>query len=235
MLLASRMQAVSVWSCPKSCSSIHHSILTSKAASPPYQTLIYLILPYFYDPSQHPPIKSANPWLASSPLVSISSISSKLFFPQKSLTPLTNRLLIFSTSGSSTAAKQILKYAQLCLSLISSVGANMDPGATSTRYSFEVKWTHSPCASLAGVILFQRGWEGKLRWILTGISSKHYAAVLKTRGTDHTNMPPSGHTKSKRVTLSTTLHSWSMLLRRPDLTSSFPSSKTEHMVCILRS
>ncbi len=148
---------------------IHRFILTSKVTNQP---TVHLILPNLYDPSQHPPIKPASPWLVSSPLVSISSISSKLFFPQKSFTPFTNRLLIFSTSGSSTAAKQILKYAQLRLSLISSVGANMEPGATRTRYFFEVRWTHSPCASLAGVVLFQRGWEGKLRWTLTGIRPK---------------------------------------------------------------
>ena len=59
--------------------------------------------------TQHPPIKLANSLLASSPLIPISSISSKFFLPQKSFTPLTSRLLIFSTSGSSTAAKQILK------------------------------------------------------------------------------------------------------------------------------
>lgn len=138
-------------------------------ASSPRQALVHLILTYLYDPAQHPPIRSANPSFASSSLVPISSISSKLFFPQKSFTPLTNRLLIFSTSGSSTAAKQILKYAQLRLSLISSVGANREPGATSTRYSFEAKWTHSACESLAGVVSFHRGWEGKLRWTLSGI------------------------------------------------------------------
>ena len=162
-----------------SCSSFIVSILHQRQQAylvgPPS---IYLVGPCSVSAIsvQHPPIKSAHPPLASSPLARISSISSKLLLPQKSFTPLTNRLLIFSTSGSSTAAKQILKYAQLRLSLISSVGANMEPGATSTRYFFEVRWIHSPCASLAGVVLFQRGWVGKLRWILTGVR-------LKTLGT----------------------------------------------------
>ena len=124
------------------------------------------ILPHLDSRAQHPPIRLANPSFASSPLVPISSISSIFFFPQKSFTPLMSRLLIISTSSSSTAAKQILKYAQLRLSLIPSVGAKMEPGATSTRYFSEVKWTHNPCASLAGEVLFQRGWEGKLMWTL---------------------------------------------------------------------
>ena len=119
---------------------------------------------------QQPPIRSANPSLASNPLAS--SISSKLCFPQKAFTPLTNRLLISSTSGSFTAAKQILMYAQLRLSLISSVGAKREPGVTNTRYFFVVRWTHSPCASFGAEILFQRGWEGKLRWTLTWIRLK---------------------------------------------------------------
>ena len=144
----------------------------SKVGSLPCQAPNYLILPHLDDPTQHPPVKLTNPSLASSPLVPISSISSKFLLPQKSFTPLTNRLLIFSTSGSSTAAKQIRKYAQLRLSLISSVGANMEPGATSTRYFSEVKWIHSACESLAGATLLHKGWEGKLSWTLTSIRPK---------------------------------------------------------------
>ena len=144
----------------------------SKVGSLPCQAPNYLILPHLDDPTQHPPIKLTNPWLASSPSVPMSSISSEFLLRQKSFTPLTNRLLIFSTSGSSAAAKQIRKYAQLRLSLISSVGANMEPGATSTRYFSEVKWIHSPCESLAGATLFHKGWEGKLSWTLTSIRPK---------------------------------------------------------------
>ena len=144
----------------------------SKVGSLPCQAPNILILPYLDDPTQHPPIKFTNPSLASSPFVPMSSISSKFLLPQKSFTPLTNRLLIFSTSGSSTAAKQIRKYAQLRLSLISSVGANMEPGVTSTKYFSEVKCIHSPCESLAGATLSHKGWEGKLSWTLTSMRPK---------------------------------------------------------------
>ena len=102
----------------RSCSESHSSSIVSfphrfvpmsNVASPPCQAPIHLILPHLDDLTQHPPIKLANSSLASSLLIPISSISSKFFLPQKSFTPLTSRLLIFSTSGSSTAAKQILK------------------------------------------------------------------------------------------------------------------------------
>ena len=155
----------------KSARDHNRFIRESKVGSLPFQAH-HLIPPHLDDPTQHPPMKLTNPSLASSPFVPISSISSKFLLPQKSFTPLTNRLLICSTSGSSTAAKQIRKYAQLRLSLISSVGANMEPGATSTRYFSEVKWIHSACESLAGATLFHKGWEGKLSWTLTSIRPK---------------------------------------------------------------
>ena len=169
ILCALRLQASSLFNIMLI---LHCRTPISKAASPPSQTLIHLILPYLYDLDQHPPAKSANAWLASGPLIAISSISSKLFLPQKSFTPFTKRLLKSSTSGSSTAAKQTLRYAQPRSSLISSVGANMEPGMTSKRYFFVVKCTHNPRASLAGVVLFHNGWEGRLRWTLTGVRPK---------------------------------------------------------------
>ena len=113
--------------------------------------------PHPHPQQPHHPLKSNNPSGISPSTApaaaSTSSMSSKLFFFQKSCTPATNLLLVFSTSDSSTAAKHIRTYDQPLSSRTSSVGEKIVPGETRTRYFSVVRCTQRALASFPGKVV----------------------------------------------------------------------------------